>query len=351
MSHGCFRKYPIAMSMRYRSGILITLSLLFLVVGIIFWAYSSYTQPFRKGNDIVRVEISEGEDIVSIANNLEEKELIGSQWVFLFGVWLDGLGGTFQAGTYDLSHSLSPADIAMVFSQGEARSRDIWVTFPEGWTAKKMAERLSEKGFDGKGFLDIVQNPSDEIVSIFSFLQDRKKENSLEGYLFPDTYSFFPSATPQEIVEKMLQNFDRRVSESMRTEVGNRKLSDVIIMASIIENEVRILQDRKLVSGIFWKRIDEGIRLQSDATLAYALGTNKIQHSIEETQMDSPYNTYRYAGLPPGPISNPSIESIQAALHPITSEYYYFVSNPDTGETLYGKTFEEHQINKQKAGL
>ncbi|KKQ14969.1 MAG: hypothetical protein US25_C0015G0002 [Candidatus Moranbacteria bacterium GW2011_GWE1_36_7] len=143
------------------------------------------------------------------------------------------------------------------------------------------------------------------------------------------------------------------MTDALLDEISKQKktLYDVITMASIIEGEVQTDEDRKIVSGLFWNRLKIGQAFGSDATLEYVLGGNKRQHSLAETKTDSPYNTYLYKGLPPGPVSNPGISAIRAAIYPIETEYNYFLSDPKTGKTIFSKTFEEHVVNKGKYGL
>lgn len=323
-----------------------------LCIAFYFWVDFLYHRPVEKSNDTVRIEISEGDDAWVIAKKLEAKNFVSSQYVFLFGVWQDNLRGTFHAGVYELARSLSPADIAVIISQGEAKLRDIKVTFPEGWTAREMANRMTEKGLASQSFFDVVEHPTGVIRSSFDFLSILPDESSLEGYLFPDTYFFLPETTGEELVQRMLQAFDTK-TKALRSEDGlqERSFSDVVIMASILEGEVRSSEDRKIVSGIFWKRIDAGMPLQSDATLNYVLQSGKVQHSADDLKTDSLYNTYLYKGLPPGPVGNPSLDAIDAALHPQDSPYWYFLSDPETGRTYFSRDFEEHKRNKEKVGL
>ena len=169
------------------------------------------------------------------------------------------------------------------------------------------------------------------------------------------------TAVPEDILQLFLKNFGKKFDSSLQDKVRaeGKTTFDIVTMASILEREVGttsqsiadIERERSIVSDIFWRRLSDGHRLESDATLAYALGTNKIQHSAADTENPSLYNTYAHTGLPPGPISNPGLISLRAALFPISNEYYYFLNNPKTGETVFSKTFDEHVANKNKNGL
>jgi UPF0755 protein len=189
-----------------------------------------------------------------------------------------------------------------------------------------------------------------------SWLSKFRPPPPLEGYLHPDTYRIFVGASNADIAGKMLANLDRKFTADMRAEMARRGLSlpEIITMASLVEKEARIdatgqkdNAEAKLVAGIFWKRISTSQRLESCATLAYILGVDKKQYTLEDTQIDSPYNTYRRDGLPPGPIGNPSLEAIKAALYPQTSDYLFFLNGHD-GNTYFAKTYQEHLTNKDK---
>lgn len=170
----------------------------------------------------------------------------------------------------------------------------------------------------------------------------------MEGYLFPDTYLFTIDVTGEDVVETMSANFDEKIADIKQDVLRSKKdLSEIIIMASIIEREVQSVEDKKIVSGIFWKRIEIGMPLQADSTLTYEVGKTSAELSTEDLRTDSPYNTYTNRGLPPTPISNPGLDSIQAAVEPSSSPYLYFLTDEE-GAVHYAKDFEEHKLNKAK---
>jgi UPF0755 protein len=193
-------------------------------------------------------------------------------------------------------------------------------------------------------------------LSKFSFLDDKPKETDLEGYLYPDTYRVYASSTASEIITKMLSNFDQKLTTKMRADIKaqGKTISEIVTMASIIEKEAPISystgdnRDAKIISGIFWRRIKSGQALQSCATLAYVLGVDKAQYSEVDTKTRSPYNTYQNPGLPPGPIANPGILAIEAAIYPTPSNYNYFLTPTDSREIIYAATYDEHLRNKNK---
>ena len=211
-----------------------------------------------------------------------------------------------------------------------AKSREISVTIPEGHSARQIGEIFEKLG----------------IFSSEDFVQAAQKE---EGYLFPDTYRFYKDANPDDVTKKMRDNFNKKITPEIFAEIKKNKktLSEAIIMASLLEEEVKSAEDRKIVAGILWKRLDLGIGLNVDAALTYVLGKTSSELTAGDLKFDSPYNTYRYRGLPPKPISNPGLDAILAALMPEPSPYFYYLTGKD-GRTYYAKTLEEHALNKFK---
>ena len=240
------------------------------------------------------------------------------------------------------------------------------VIIREGATNLDIANYFEELGlFSAADFLNLAgsaqsgqtgdQAPD---LSVFKerFTWLSTETQSLEGYLFPDTYRVFASSTPNQIIIKMLENFERRLDSDLRAEItaSGRTLQEILILASIIEKEAPIDyrggndEDARLIAGVFKNRLDIGQALQADATLSYIFQDNKPQHSGEELTVDSPYNTYKYPGLPPGPISNPGLLAIKAAVQPAKTNYYYFLTPTGSREVIYARSYNEHLQNKYK---
>ena len=246
---------------------------------------------------------------------------------------------------------------------------EVSISISEGQNLKEIAELLAEKNLSTKSdFYRFTGTPKvsyikkDTITSSkdyslkFDFLKDKPEGYSLEGYLFPDTYRFYQDATADEIITKMLENFDRKLTPKMRSDIAaqGHTIFQIVTMASLIEKEAPINyatgdnSDAKIISGIFWNRLKNGQPLQSCATLAYVLGENKAQYSEADTEIDSPYNTYFYKGLPVAPISNPGILAIEAAIYPTENNYNFFLTPSGTKNIIFSKTYEEHLMNKNK---
>lgn len=329
--------------------VLILLFLLLLLLGATF--YLRFKVYYSTGSDKTEknFEVLKGDGGKTVALNLEKNNLISGKWYFFYYLRANNFSDKILPGKYDLNGKMTIPEIVALITQKKDDS--IKLTFPEGWDSKKMATRLSENGLDGEKFLKLVENPG-ELKIKYNFLQDAKIK-TLEGFLFPDTYFFKKDESAENIIVKMLGNFNTQFSISIREEIIKRKISilDVIIMASILEKEVETDEDRALASGIFWNRIKIGQALQSCATLAYILGENKKQYSYEDIQTVSSYNTYQNKGLPPGPISNPGFSAIKAAAYPVDAGYNFFLNDPKTGKTIFSKTYAEHLDNKAKYGL
>jgi len=268
------------------------------------------------GDKIVTIEKGMGSD--ETAQVLKDNGIIKNKWEFVFYLWIKGYTNHIQAGEYLLNSKMTMPQIAKIIVNGEVNENYIKITIPEGWDIKKIEARLKENSVIGKDAIIPLEN---------------------EGYLFPDTYYFYKNSSLDVVIKKMRDNFNNKAGKDVKY--------DIIKMASILEKEVKSDADRAIVSGIFWKRIQLGIPIQADITIAYILGVDKWKYSSEDIKVKSPYNTYTNLGLPPTPINNPGLSAINAALNPKQTDYLYFLSAPD-GTTIYAKTLEEHNANKAK---
>lgn len=340
---------------------------LFLVVivlclffGLLF--YRAISVPAESAGKTVPFTVAEGQSAKEIAEKLKQNGLIRSAFYFKIYVWLKGDESRFQAGDYLLNTGFDAKKIIEVLTGGLAASRETSVKIIEGWRAAEIAAYLENQGLfradeilnlAGWPKVDYRKNkklpPPKDFSAKYSFLSDKPAHYGLEGYLFPDTYRIFKDASAGEVVDKMLGNLDRKLTREMRRDIArqNKTVYQIMIMASILEKEVRTPEDMKIVAGIFWRRIKTGQALQSDATLSYALDDKAAAHSLADLKLNSPYNTYKYAGLPPTPIANPGLAAISAAIYPRETDYNYFLSTVD-GETIFSRSLEEHNKNKQK---
>ncbi len=331
-------------------GVIVTL-LIVGVVGFYFWGTSAKSNQ----SNIVTFIIEPGTSKTTIAKNLENAGLIRSQYAL--DMYLFFSKSNIQAGEYELSPSMSPLDMLKKFESGDIKIHSVTVTLLEGKRLEDYAETLANSfGFTKKEFMDAVDNKEfvESLVGnedYWFLTEDILNSNiyhPLEGYLYPDTYEFLESMTPEEIVKSILNSTSKKL-ESYKEQLtnGNRKIHEYFTMASIVEKEANTLEERKTVSQVFYSRLNANWSLGSDVTAYYGVG--KIlgdDISISDLNDVNPYNTRLTDGqmngkLPIGPIANPSITSIEAALDPSETNYMFFVANVCTGEVFFQETSQE----------
>lgn len=282
--------------------------------------------------------IAKGAGLSEIAKRLKQENLIKSELVFRIYIKQQNLTNKLQAGSYKLSPSMSIPDMLKTLQLG---SEDIWVTLIEGWRVEEMADAISSK-----------LNPSAPLgtrVQSSKFIEMAK-----EGYMFPDTYLFPKGATAEYITDTLRKTFDARLTEELRSKIRSLGLTEDqgVILASIVEREARSDGARKMVASILLKRFKIGMALNADATVQYALGYQKRENSwwkknltLDDLKVDSPYNTYIHAGLPPTPISNPGLSSLKAVASADSTTPYLYYYHDSKGNSHYAKTLEEHNQN------
>lgn len=323
-------------------------SVLFLILCSGFFVWQEVYVPKTPNSTESKIfSVVKGEGTKEISANLREQGFIKSATAFRLYTMTFGIAGKLQAGNYLLSPSMSMPEIAGKFASGDVVKETI--TIIEGWNLRDISFYLEEKGIAYGADFFVAADPFEDKSEDFDFLKSKPEGMSLEGFLFPDTYLIIKGETSQEIINKILKNFGQKLTPELREEIENqdKTIFEIITMASLIEKEVRTLEDKKLVSGILWKRLESKMPLQVDATISYITQKKTTRISIEETKIDSPYNTYKYQGLPVGPISNPGLDSIVAALNPEGSQYWYYLSTPE-GETIWSRTLEEHNEARAK---
>lgn len=278
--------------------------------------------------------ISEGSSVNEIATALQKNHVIRSSLAFRLILEITRQTRTLKAGDYLFDHPINLLEVTKRISNGKFGLEPVRVTIYEGTSNVEIARQLSDMLTD---------------FDPFTFLQ---KSRDLEGYLFPDTYFFLPNVSAEVVIETMHKNFDSKIADvqplidGVVTEKGVT-LNNIITLASVIEKEASREVDRRLISGVMWNRLDINMPLQVDATLSYIMGRNTYNLTLNDLAFDSPYNTYKYKGLPPAPITNPGISSIMAALQPEPSDYLYYLSDK-IGNTYYAKDFATHKVNKAK---
>ncbi|MDP2691639.1 MAG: endolytic transglycosylase MltG [bacterium] len=291
--------------------------------------------------------IAEGETGKTIAAKLAELELIPSEWAFYQYIKEENIAPRLEAGKFILKKSYTIPEIAQYLTQ--SRTDELVVTIREGLTVNQVDDYLSENSILPSGsFLECARKC--EPQNNESFFSSKPDDQSYEGYLFPDTYFVDPeTVTPQNLFNRMIDNFTNKLNSELRSNIAKRGYSihQIVTMASLIEKESQTADEKPIISGILWKRLEEGIALGVDATVRYAVSKWTGGLTQDDLNTNSPYNTRKRTGLPPGPISNFSLESLKAAISPEASDYYYYLHGDD-GQIHYARTNEEHNQNKQK---
>lgn len=338
---------------------IIYFSLSFLILFfIIFIGYFSLTlRPVSQGGDVKQIEIKSGESFQQIALDLEGAGIIRSDMAFKLLSLVSGSAHKLKPGQYFLESAWSTPNILRKIIIGPELERA--VVIPEGLTFLDIDKKLSDAGIIKPKALANFNFES--IRNDYEFLKELKNPIEIEGYLFPDTYKFFINSKPEDVVKKFLDNFNTKAWPVLQTnnsqpfDKAQDKLTtnNILNIASLIEREVYFSEDRPIVSGIIYKRLKIGMGLQIDATIVYAKCGGLILYCDDsgfyrkDIGFVSPYNTYLHNGLTPTPISNPGLDSINAALNPTSTDYLYYLSDPKTHKLIFSKTLEEHNKNRE----
>lgn len=340
--------------------ILVAVLLVVLVVAaaVLAYLYNDMLEPVDPAalEDHRSVDIPVGAGAEAIAALLFENGLIRNELVFRYYVRSNSLGPDLMAGRYSFTPAMSLEQIIDKIRRGEVYAETKWFTIPEGYTVEEMAARLEEMGLaNGEKFLELTRHPTDRMINNFPFLLEIDQHGTnykLEGYLFPDTYEVYSDANEEDLVMIMLRRMDQIIAGTFRERINQLELDlhEILTIASLVEREVRVDHERSRVAGIIYNRIAIGQRLEIDATIQYALGETKEFLTYADLEVQSPYNTYRNDGLPPGPIAAPGEASIAAALYPEETEYYFYnYKYDDSGEHFFSRTFQEHLENVRRA--
>ena len=302
--------------------------------------YAYYKGQLRSahgtGPGTTAVVIPPGTTTAGVADILSGKGLIGNALVFQLYVRLNGF--SLEAGQYQVPRGASTEDVVALLTHNQSGTA-VTVTIPPGYTARQVGAVVQKKGlFSADAFLAATKQAYQ-----VDFLAGHDPTLGLEGYLFPDTYQFSAKATPKDVVTTLLKDFGQKVTPEMRTRAPKGySLAQVVVMASIVEREAFFDKDRAAVAGVFYNRLKAGMPLQSDATVAYAVGRAGADITEDDKRSSSPYNTYLHPGLPPAAIANPGLASLQAALAPMQTEYLFYLTDKD-GHAHFSKTYAQHQ--------
>lgn len=336
-------------SLAFTKAIIFLGVLFFLILSPLIYGYYYYIEMLKPINvgpsPEITVNIPFGSSARQIASILKQHDLIRNKTAFLLHLRISGKDGRLRAGEYALSQSDSVQGMAEKIVLGQIITYSF--TIPEGYTIEQMATYLAERGFVNKEeFLSIAANGGFD----YWFLEESSKAYvRLEGFLFPDTYRVSKGYTEKQIIDIMLRRFGQVFSEEYQARADSLGLTvnQVVTLASIIEKETGLDEERHIVSGVFHNRLGKNWRLESCATIQYLLEEPKPRLTMKDLAIDSLYNTYKNQGLPPGPIASPGKAAIEAALNPAQVYYMFFLVRPD-GSHVFAETLAEHNRNKRK---
>jgi UPF0755 protein len=302
--------------------------------------------------------VEPGETATTVAERLQEQGLISDAQLFRLYMRYTGLDAQLEAGQFELSPSMTMIDISQRLLRASAE--EVVVTIPEGMRAEEIADLLSADGVvDGERFLQLAQENDPAAVGAgdYAFLDGLPADATLEGFLFPDTYRLPVPAEPEDLLARMLANFDQQVTPEMRQAAGaaGRSLYEVVTLASIVEREALLAEEYPIIASVYLNRLGKGMLMRADPTVQYAMGYQaatgqwwKTPVQLEEySEVDSPYNTYLYADLPPGPICSPGLTAIEASVYPVETDYLYFMATGEGGHA-FAETWEEHEANVER---
>ncbi len=321
---------------------------------------AALTVPLDAQGEPVAFEVAPGMTARTIAQKLQTEGIIADAQLFEAYVRGNGIAQQLEAGSFSLSPAMTVVEIADVLQ--DARIQAIRITIPEGWRLEQTADYLTDAELlDGALYRQLAET-GDFDLEAFPFLATRPLGTSLEGYLFPNTYEL-PAQDPQpdDLIRRQLDSFAEQVMPLYEKAIaeGSSELDlyAVLIIASIVEREAVVAQERPAIAAVYLNRLDLGMKLEADPTVQYAMGYQdaadqwwKTPVTLEEYgEVASPYNTYLYPGIPPGPIASPGLESIRAVLYPDQHAYLYFVATPDgSGAHVFAETWDEHVANVQR---
>lgn len=325
---------------------------------------SEQLKPVEPAGGPVIVEIPEGTTSAQIADILEDEGIIRNGTVFSYYLKYKGLGNNFKAGTYEMSPGMALIDIISKLSAGETVKEEVLrFTIPEGYTASQIIDLLAQDiGFSRETLTGIMQKKeiagqeqADPPLWASTVPENPNYKYTLEGYLFPETYELPKDSTEEDAVLRMLRELDKKLKqlpEGWEEQLQTRDMTfhELLTVASLIEREVLVDEERKVVAGVIYNRLMKDMPLQLDATVQYLFDKQKERLFEKDLQIESPYNTYLHSGLPPGPIASPGLKSIEAALYPQESKYFFYVTKKDgSGEHLFAETYEQHLQNIKKS--
>ena len=329
-----------------------TMGLLIVFIAIIafFILYNNaISKPLKSNDDIVSIEVKEGDGFYDVLNRLDEQGKLSNKLLIKVKLSINKQIITLKEGIYEIDSNVNLDELIKDLQDDSNNVNMVKVTIPEGYSIDEIAQLMEEKGFcSKKQFIEAVKNHElPEYVEV-----NEKRRYNLEGFLYPETYLIEKGTSANNIIDKMLERFNaviKEVEEETGIIINNEDIDKLINIASMIEKEASADIDRPLISSVIYNRLDKGMKLQLDATVLYALGEHVDVVLNRHLEADSPYNTYKYSGLPMGPIASPGIECIKAALLPADTDYLYYILQKD-GTHYFTNSYDDFLDKKKELG-
>lgn len=330
-------------SKKFRIKIRLLLIIIVVVIGVL--SYYNYTMenPLKHHKDKISITINEGEGLYNLLDKLESEGILRNKTLIKLNLKLNNKNLEIVPGTYEIKTNISLSELIDILKD-KSNKGDISITIPEGYDIDEIADLLEEQGLFSRD--DFIQAVKEYILPSY-IKADRNKRYNLEGYLFPDTYFVNKDITPEEFITLMINEFEATI-KSIESEddiiISSDELEKIVTIASLIEEEAEVDEERKLVSSVIYNRLNKGMKLEFCSTINYAWGEHLSQVLNKHLEIDSPYNTYKNAGLPVGPITNSGKKSLIAAIEPANTDYLYFMLLYNQGgKHHFSTTGEEHE--------
>lgn len=318
-------------------------------VTFIMFYKNAISKPLKSNDKIISVKVNEGDGFYDVLNRLDAEGKLSNKFFIKIKLSMDKKNINLKQGTYEINSDVTLDEFIKEIQDDDNNVNMIKVTIPEGYSIEEIAEVIEKSELCSKNeFIEAVKNYQ---LPDYIEVNDKRRYN-LEGFLYPDTYLIEKGTSADNIIDKMLERFNKAIDEIEKetgVEIKKKDIDKLITIASMIEKEARVDIDRPLISSVIYNRINKGMKLQLDATVLYALGEHVDVVLYKHLEVDSPYNTYKYTGLPVGPIASPGIKSIEAALLPLDTNYLYYILQKD-GSHYFTDSYDDFLAKKKELG-
>jgi UPF0755 protein len=334
----------------FRKLILLFIFFLFLITLVFIISYNSVIKkPLKSNEDSIMIEVKPGEGFYDILNRLDKENKLSNKLLIKVKLAIDKPNTNLREGIYEVNTNITLEDLIKSLEDGDGDKDLVKLTIPEGYSVEDIAKTVEEKGICSKeDFLKAVKS-----YALPSFVKpDNNKRYNLEGYLYPDTYLIEKGSDANYIIKIMINRFSdilKQVKDETKVDIKDEDVEKIITVASLIEKEARVPGDRPLISSVIYNRLNKDMKLQIDAAVIYALGYHVDVVLNKHLEIDSPYNVYKYKGLPIGPIANPGIDSIKAALLPENTDYLYYIMQGN-GAHYFTNSYDDFLDKKKELG-